>query len=185
MRGVEQCAVIIAVGNSADPIGATGDRRCRAAQPPTSSPSRGGPVGISQSTPDIRTSNVRTSICLAVCLAYKNPPPCPDLPSPPHPAPEMSRVSFLSAFVLGVVFEGILYGTHLARVFLPGVCLLTPNGWAGIFVPLVFTAAYVQWQKRLRRDGINKVMVFATVFYGLAVTIVCSIPCDFPPSFTY
>jgi len=55
--------------------------------------------------------------------------------------------------------------------------VLTPGGWAGIFVPLVFTAGYVQWKKRLRRDGINKVMVFATVFYGLAVTIVCRIPC--------
>lgn len=55
--------------------------------------------------------------------------------------------------------------------------MLTPDVCIGIFLPLVFTAGYVQWQKRLRRDGINKVMVFTTIFYGLAVTAVCGVHC--------
>ena len=92
----------------------------------------------------------------------------------------MSPVSLVTAYVLGVVFEGILYGTDPSRVFFPGACLLTPDGWTGIFIPLVFTAGYVQWQKRLRRDGINKVMVFTTVFYGVAITIVRRTPCVLP-----
>jgi len=62
-------------------------------------------------------------------------------------------------------------------VVYPRVRVLTPDGWAGIFLPLVFTAGYVQWQKRVRRDGINKVMAFTTVFYGLTITTVCSIHC--------
>lgn len=87
-------------------------------------------------------------------------------------------MSYLTAFVLGIVFEGILYGTHPSRVFFPGTRVLTPDVGAGVFIPLVFTAGYVQWQKRLRRDGINKVMVFATVFYGVAITMVGCVPCD-------
>ena len=45
-------------------------------------------------------------------------------------------------------------------------------GCAGIFVPFFIAACYVQWDRVSKGRGTNRLMVFATAFFGLTVTTV-------------
>lgn len=43
----------------------------------------------------------------------------------------------------------------------------------GIFLILFFAACYVQWDKHSKGRGVNRVMVFTTVFFGFTITTNC------------
>jgi len=45
----------------------------------------------------------------------------------------------------------------------------------GIFVPLLIAAWYVQWDKYSKGRGVNPVMVFTTVFFGVTTTTHCAL----------
>lgn len=92
----------------------------------------------------------------------------------------MSQVKFVAASVLGVVCEGVLYGAYPGRIFVLRARRLILYGRKGIYIPLLLTAFYVQWQKRVKRDRVNKIMAFTTVFYGLTITLVCNIHRSLP-----
>ncbi|KAF9652980.1 hypothetical protein BDM02DRAFT_3183308 [Thelephora ganbajun] len=62
----------------------------------------------------------------------------------------MPQARFTIPFILGIFFENVLYG---------------------VFVPFLLTACYAQCRKLVKGRSVNKVMVFATVFYGLTITL--------------
>ncbi|KAF9646494.1 hypothetical protein BDM02DRAFT_3270923 [Thelephora ganbajun] len=64
----------------------------------------------------------------------------------------MSEISYPFAFLLGAFLECVMYG---------------------IFFVLLIAACYVQWEKFSKRRGVNRIMVFTTVFFGLTVTTDC------------
>ena len=44
--------------------------------------------------------------------------------------------------------------------------------YAGVFIPLFVTACCVQWNKFSKKQEVNRVMVFSTVFFGFTITFV-------------
>lgn len=88
----------------------------------------------------------------------------------------MSGISYTYAFLLGAFFECVMCGEHLvpSRDFSWLLQLLCQRwiGCVGIFASLFIAACYVQWERFSKGQGINRLMVFATVFFGFTVTTV-------------
>ena len=80
----------------------------------------------------------------------------------------------------GEVCDRVFPGIHLQKPLVR--CVLVAHSFhakmqvnTGICIPFFFTARYVRWRKLASGRDVNKVMVFTMVFYGLAITLVCTI----------
>lgn len=85
----------------------------------------------------------------------------------------MSTATYALSVIIGTFLECLTYGEY------PVLSLWSRKhsgsyliGWTGIFICLFVAACYVQWEKFSQGQGINRVMVSATVFFGITTTTV-------------